>query len=55
MSATETDGHIAMVGGASLQDLVGGLNRIGLKPSDIISILQAIKTAGALQAELIIQ
>ena len=55
VSATETPGHIAMIGGASLQDLVSGLNRIGLKPSDIIAILQAIKTAGALQAELIIQ
>ncbi len=46
---------IAMVGGASLQSLVNGLNRIGLKPTDIIAILQAIKTAGALQAELVIQ
>jgi flagellar P-ring protein precursor FlgI len=55
VSATEADGHIAMVGGASLQDLVGGLNKIGLKPTDIIAILQAIKTAGALQAELVVQ
>jgi len=33
----------------------GELHEIGLKPSDIISILQAIKTAGSLQAELVIQ
>ena len=32
-----------------------GLNQIGLKPTGIIAILQAIKSAGALQAELIIQ
>ena len=55
VSATEPDGHIAFVGGASLETLVSGLNRIGLKPSDIIAILQAIKTAGALQAELVVQ
>jgi flagellar P-ring protein precursor FlgI len=46
---------LAIVGGTDLQTLVHGLNRIGLKPSDIIAILQAVKTAGALQAELVIQ
>ena len=29
--------------------------RIGLKPNGIIAILQAIKSAGALQAELVVQ
>ncbi len=48
-------GRIAIVGGASLRTLVNGLNRIGVKPSGIIAILQAIKTAGALQADLIVQ
>ncbi len=38
----------------SIKDLVRGLNRIGVTPRDLISILQAIKEAGALQAELII-
>ena len=38
-----------------LQRLVRGLNQIGLKPSGIIAILQAIKTAGALQADVIVQ
>lgn len=55
VSASEPDAHIAVVGGTSLEALVEGLNKIGLKPSDIIAILQAIKTAGALQAELVIQ
>lgn len=38
--------------GVSLQDLVTGLNRLGMKPHDIITILQAIKAAGALQADI---
>jgi len=48
-------GQIAIVGGSSLRTLVSGLNRIGVKPSGIIAILQAIKTAGALQADLVVQ
>ncbi|HBR69378.1 MAG TPA: flagellar biosynthesis protein FlgA, partial [Rhodospirillaceae bacterium] len=38
--------------GVTLQDLVTGLNRLGMQPRDIITILQAIKAAGALQAEI---
>lgn len=38
--------------GVTLQDLVTGLNRLGVSPGDIITILQAIKAAGALQAEI---
>lgn len=38
--------------GVTLQELVTGLNRLGVKPRDIITILQAIKSAGALQAEI---
>jgi flagellar P-ring protein precursor FlgI len=34
---------------------VSALNRMGLKPQGIIAILQAIKSAGALQAELVVQ
>lgn len=48
-------GQVAIVGGSSLRTLVNGLNRIGVKPSGVIAILQAIKTAGALQADLIVQ
>ena len=51
----ETGGQIRILGGTTLRKLVGGLNQIGLKPSGIIAILQAIKSAGALQAELITQ
>jgi flagellar P-ring protein precursor FlgI len=38
--------------GVSLQQLVDGLNALGIGPRDLISILQAIKTAGAIQADV---
>jgi flagellar P-ring protein precursor FlgI len=40
--------------GVSLQALVAGLNALGVGPRDLISILQAIKAAGALQAEIVV-
>ena len=39
-------------GGVSLQELVRGLNALGVGPRDLISILQSVKAAGALQAEM---
>lgn len=39
-------------GGVSLQDLVQSLNALGIGPRDMIQILQSIKAAGALQADL---
>ncbi len=39
-------------GGVTLQDLVNGLNALGLSPRDLITILQSVKAAGALQADL---
>jgi flagellar P-ring protein precursor FlgI len=41
--------------GVSLQDLVDGLNALGVGPRDLIAILQNIKAAGALQAEIVVQ
>jgi flagellar P-ring protein precursor FlgI len=38
--------------GVSLRELVDGLNALGVGPRDMITILQAIKAAGAMQAEL---
>jgi flagellar P-ring protein precursor FlgI len=38
--------------GTTLRDLVASLNALGVGPRDLISILQAIKAAGALQADL---
>ena len=37
------------------ETLVAGLNRLGVKPDGIIAILQGIKSAGALQADLVLQ
>ncbi|HRP22697.1 flagellar basal body P-ring protein FlgI [Thauera sp.] len=39
-------------GGANLADVVRALNALGAKPMDLVSILQAMKAAGALRAEL---
>ena len=55
IDVAQDGGQVAIVGGSSLRTLVNGLNRIGVKPSGIIAILQAIKSAGALQAELVVQ
>ncbi|MEI8178438.1 flagellar basal body P-ring protein FlgI [Aestuariivirga sp.] len=55
IDAEQQGAKVAILAGPSLERLVHGLNRIGLKPNGIIAILQAIKTAGALQAELVIQ
>ena len=38
--------------GASLNDLVDAINRVGAAPGDLIAILEAIKAAGALHADL---
>jgi len=39
-------------GGVRLSDLIDGLNALGVPPRDMIAILQAIKAAGALQADI---
>lgn len=46
-------GKVMMVkGGASLAEVVKALNAIGATPQDLLSILQAMKAAGSLRAEL---
>ncbi len=45
---------IAMPANSNLNDLVRALNSIGVAPIDLISILQALKKSGSLQADLII-
>ncbi|MCH8189092.1 MAG: flagellar basal body P-ring protein FlgI [Proteobacteria bacterium] len=47
-------GLVLVKSGVSLQDLVDGLNALGIGPRDLISILQTIKAAGALQAEIVV-
>ncbi len=55
IATVQDGGQLSVISGASLKGLVRGLNQIDLKPSGIISILQAIKSAGALQADIIVQ
>lgn len=53
ISVSQGGGPLQMVrGGASLSDVIKGLNALGANPQDLVSILQAMKTAGALRAEL---
>jgi flagellar P-ring protein precursor FlgI len=40
--------------GASLDDIVKAVNQVGASPTDLIAILEALKAAGALKAELIV-
>lgn len=40
--------------GASLSSLVDALNRLGTSPSDLVAILEALKQAGALKAEMVV-
>jgi flagellar P-ring protein precursor FlgI len=43
---------VVLRAGVSLGDLVTALNALGVTPQDLIAILQAVKAAGALEAEL---
>jgi len=44
--------HIELPAGATVQDLISGLQSIGASARDIIAIIEAINAAGALNAEL---
>ncbi|MBN9600100.1 MAG: flagellar basal body P-ring protein FlgI [Afipia sp.] len=53
VGVTEDGKKLALVkDGVSLQQLVDGLNGLGIGPRDLIGILQAIKAAGAIQADI---
>ena len=53
VGVTEDGKKFALVkDGVSLQQLVDGLNGLGFGPRDLIGILQAIKAAGAIQADI---
>ena len=51
----QPNAKVAILDGPSLDQLVAGLNRLGVKPAGIIAILQGIKSTGALQADLVLQ
>ena len=55
ISTEESNAHIMMFkGGASLSKIVDALNMLGVSPSDLVAILEALKQAGALKAEMVV-
>src|SRR3546814_11084277 len=51
LDVEEGEGSFAVLDGTTtLHDLVQGLNALGVRPRDVVAILQAIKAAGALHA-----
>ena len=52
LMAKEESRNLHLVEGATLQELVDGLNAIGATPRDLISILRALKSSGSLYADL---
>lgn len=53
--APEPGALVPIPGTNSVQDLARALNALGVTPRDLIAILQALKAAGALQGELVVQ
>jgi flagellar P-ring protein precursor FlgI len=47
-----SEGELSIVNGTTLASLVRALNAVGASPRDMIAILQAMKKAGAIKAEL---
>jgi flagellar P-ring protein FlgI len=55
VNVAEEGGQLTLVNkGVNLGDVVNGLNSLGATPRDLIAIFQALKKAGALQAELVV-
>ncbi|WP_081916289.1 flagellar basal body P-ring protein FlgI [Luteibacter sp. 9135] len=55
VAVSEDGGHMFKFGpGTSLDAIVRAVNQVGASPSDLISILQALKESGALHAELVV-
>lgn len=55
IAAEESGGQFMMLEGPTLRSLVRGLNQTGVKPNGVIAIIQALRSAGALQAEIVVQ
>jgi flagellar P-ring protein precursor FlgI len=52
LGVREEQRRLILMAGASIQELVDGLNAIGATPRDLISILRTMKSAGSLHADL---
>ena len=53
VKAVEEEGRLRLLEGATIGDMVTALNDMGVKPRDLIVILQAIHAAGGLHAEVV--
>jgi flagellar P-ring protein precursor FlgI len=53
IEVNEKDGKLRLVEGVDIGTLVSALNTMGVKPRDLMVILQAIKSSGSLHAELV--
>ncbi len=55
ITTEESGAHVVLFkGGASLARIVDALNLLGVSPSDLVAILEALKQAGALKAEMVV-
>ncbi|WAR44017.1 flagellar basal body P-ring protein FlgI [Methylomonas rapida] len=55
ISVQEENNHMFVFNpGVSLDEIVQAVNSVGAAPSDLVAILEALKSAGALRAELIV-
>ena len=50
----ETRPMFELAPGASLAEIVKAVNMIGVSPADLVAILEALKQAGAMKAELVV-
>jgi len=55
IEANEEEGQLILVEGVEIGELVGALNALGVKPRDLITILEAIRASGALHADIVTQ
>lgn len=55
VEVNEADGRVSLLAGATVGDVVGALNAMGVSPRDLIVILQAMREAGGLHAEIVSQ
>lgn len=55
IEGNETGGLVEVRGGATLSEVIEGLNALGVTPRDLIDILNSIKAAGALHADLVVR
>jgi len=54
ISPTPQPGTFNVLSGATVEDIANGLNALGARPRDLVSIFEAIQRAGALHAELVV-